>query len=144
VWAAGDCAAVPDVTTGGLAPPTAQHALREARRLAENLAATVDGRPTRPFRYRNLGQLASLGRYEGVARVLGVRLRGFSAWFLHRSYHLAMMPTINRKVRIALDWTVALLFPRDITQLGSLRDPYGPFREAAGSPDRDDGPGARG
>lgn len=138
-WAAGDCAAVPDLTTGGLSPPTAQHALRQARRLAENLAAAIANREPRTFRYRNLGQLASLGRYKGVARVLGIRLRGFPAWFLHRTYHLVMMPTFNRKVRIALDWTVALLFPRDITQLGSLQDPFGPFGravEAARRPDR--------
>jgi len=130
-WAAGDAAAVPDLTTGGLCPPTAQHALRQARRLARNVLAALEGRPPTPFRYRNLGQLASLGRYRGVAEVLGLRLRGFPAWWLHRSYHLLMMPTLNRKVRIALDWTVGLLFPRDVVQLGSLHHPREAFERAA-------------
>jgi NADH:ubiquinone reductase (H+-translocating) len=129
-WAAGDCAAVPDVTSGGFSPPTAQHALRQARRLATNLVATLRGRELRPFRYRNLGQLVSLGRYKGVARVPGLRLRGFPAWFLHRTYHVLRVPTANRKVRIMLDWTVALFFRRDVVQLGSLQQPKAPFTQA--------------
>jgi len=129
-WAAGDCAAVPDVITGGLAPPTAQHALREAKQLARNVAATVRGRSLAPFRYRSLGGLASLGLYKGVARIPGVRLRGFPAWFLHRSYHVLRVPTMNRKARIVADWTVALFFRRDVVQLGSLRAPHAPFEEA--------------
>ncbi len=133
VWAAGDAAAVPDVTTGRDCPPTAQHALRQARCLADNLAAMAADRPLTPFRYRNLGQLVSLGRYRGVASVLGVHLRGFPAWWLHRTYHLLAMPTAGRRVRIALDWTIALLFPRDTTSLGSLRDPRRAFRRASGS-----------
>jgi NADH dehydrogenase len=127
-WGAGDVAAVPDGTTGGLAPPTAQHALRQARRLADNLAATIAGETElRPFRWKNKGSVASLGHYKGVANPLGVRIRGFPAWFLHRTYHLLYMPTWGRRVRIALDWTVALLFPRDIAQLGSLERPREPF-----------------
>lgn len=129
-WAAGDCAAVPDLAAGGICPPTAQHALRQAKRLARNLAATIRGGQTRAFRYRSLGSLVSLGRYKGVARVLGLRLRGFPAWWLHRTYHLLMIPTINRKVRVMVDWTVALLFRRDIVQLGSLHRPREPFRAA--------------
>ena len=129
-WASGDCAAVPDLATGGLSPPTAQHALRQARRLSKNLVATLRGRPLRPFRYRNLGQLVSLGRYKGVARVPGLRLRGFPAWFLHRTYHVVRVPTLNRKVRIILDWTVALFFRRDVVQLGSLQQPRAPFIQA--------------
>jgi len=131
-WTAGDCAAVPDVITGGVTPPTAQHALRQARRLARNLVATLRGEEPRPFRYRQLGALVSLGRYKGVARVLGVRLRGFPAWFLHRTYHLSRIPTANRKVRVMLDWTVALFFRRDVAQLGSLQHPREPLREATG------------
>ena len=130
-WAAGDCAAVPDLMAGGVNPPTAQHALRQARRLAANLAADLRGQPMREFRYKNMGGLASLGRYKGVAKVLSLRLRGFPAWFLHRSYHLLMIPTFNRKVRIVLDWTVALFFRRDVVQLGSLQRPRQPFQEAA-------------
>jgi NADH dehydrogenase len=131
-WAAGDDAAIPDLVTGRTAPPTAQHALREARRLGDNIAATIEGGSLRPFRHRNLGQLASLGRYKGAAMVLGVRLRGFPAWFLHRTYHILMMPTLSRKSRIVADWTVGLLFPRDIAQLGSLHHPRDEFERAAG------------
>jgi NADH:ubiquinone reductase (H+-translocating) len=129
-WAAGDCAAVPDLVGGGVAPPTAQHALREAKRLAANVAAMVQGNPPTVFRYRSLGGLASLGLYKGVARVMGVPIRGFPAWFLHRSYHVLRVPTLNRKARIVADWTVALFFRRDVVQLGSLRTPRAPFEEA--------------
>jgi NADH dehydrogenase len=131
VWAAGDAAAVPDAHAKGTSPPTAQHALRQARRLAVNVALTLVGAEPKPFRYRNLGQLCSLGRYKGVALVLGFKLKGFPAWFLHRSYHLLMMPTLGRKVRIAFDWTVGLFFPQDIVQLGSLQSPREPFERAA-------------
>ena len=138
-WAAGDCAAVPDLDAGGSNPPTAQHALRQARRLAGNLTAHLRGQPLREFRYKNMGGLASLGRYKGVAKVLSLKLRGFPAWLLHRSYHLVMIPTFNRKVRIVLDWTIALFFRRDVVQLGSLQRPRQPFREAS---EGADGPGA--
>ena len=131
-WAGGDVAAVPDRVTGGIAPPSAQYALRQARRLAGNLEASLQGRPGRPFTWRNLGGLCALGRYRGVAKVMGIKLRGFPAWFLHRTYHLAQMPTAGRKVRIMLDWTVALFFRRDVSQLGSLQRPREPFERAAG------------
>jgi NADH dehydrogenase len=131
-WAAGDVAAVPDRVTGAIVPPSAQYALREARRLAGNVRASIEGRPGEPFRWRNLGGLCALGRYRGVAKVMGVKLRGFPAWFLHRTYHLAQMPTTGRKVRIMLDWTVALFFRRDVVQLGSLEHPREPFERAAG------------
>jgi NADH:ubiquinone reductase (H+-translocating) len=130
-WTAGDCAAVPDLLGGGICPPTAQHALRQARRLARNLVATLRREPLEPFRYRSLGSLISLGRYKGVARVLDRRIKGATAWALHRTYHLLMIPTLNRKVRVATDWTVALFFRRDISQLGSLHRPREPFRAAA-------------
>ncbi len=131
-WAAGDCAAVPDLTTGGVCPPTAQHALRQARRIARNVLAALGGRRPRPFRYRQLGTLVSLGRGDGVARVVGLRSRGLPAWFLHRTYHLLLIPTINRKARVMADWTLALFFHRDAVQLGSLRDPRSSFTAAAG------------
>lgn len=130
-WAAGDSAAVPDRSTGGLCPPTAQHALREGRRLASNLTAVIEGREPELFTYRTIGGVCSLGRYKGVAMIRGLRFRGFAGWFLHRSYHLLAMPTISRRVKIALDWTVALLFPRDIAQLGALQHPHEPFERAA-------------
>jgi NADH dehydrogenase len=114
-WAGGDVAAVPDRDAPtGISPPTAQHALRQARTIARNITATLQGGHVRPFRYSNKGMLCSLGHYRGVADPLGVKIKGFPAWFLHRSYHLAYMPTWSRKARIALDWTVALLFPRDV------------------------------
>jgi NADH dehydrogenase len=131
-WAAGDIAAVPDRDTAtGTSPPTAQHALRQAKLLAANVAASLEGGSLRPFRYANKGMLCSLGHYRGVANPMGVRVKGFPAWFLHRTYHLLYMPTVSRKARIALDWTVALLFPRDIAQLGSLERPRDAFRRAA-------------
>ena len=132
VWAAGDAAAVPDDSTGGDAPPTAQHGLRQGRRLAANIEATFEGRPLEPFRYATIGGVCSLGRYKGVAIVRGVRFRGFLGWFLHRSYHLLAMPTWTRRVKIAMDWTVALFFPRDLAQLGSLARPREPFERASG------------
>jgi NADH dehydrogenase len=131
-WTAGDCAAIPDLSTGGISPPTAQHALRQATRLADNLVQTLRGLEPEPFVYRQLGSLVSLGRYKGVARVMGIRLRGFPAWFLHRTYHLSRIPTLNRKVRVMIDWTVALFFRRDVAQLGSLQRPRDPFTRAAG------------
>jgi NADH dehydrogenase len=134
-WAAGDCAAVPDLATGGVCPPTAQHALRQARRIAKNMLATLGGRRLKPFRYRQLGTLVSLGKAKGVARVLGLRMRGFPAWFLHRTYHLLLVPTLNRKARIVADWSLALFFRRDAVQLGSLQNPRDTFARAA----REDG-----
>jgi NADH dehydrogenase len=134
-WSAGDCAAVPDLTTGTISPPTAQHALRQARRIGRNIAAVLGGDEPEVFRYRNLGALASLGRYKGVARVLGIRVRGFPAWVLHRTYHLSRIPTFGRKIRVMLDWTVALFFRRDIVQLGSLGHPRDAITEAGASID---------
>lgn len=129
-WAAGDCAAVPDLSTGGICPPTAQHALRQARRLGKNVAATIRGRRLKPFVYKNMGGLVSLGRYKGVARVIRFNVRGFPAWWLHRTYHVTRVPTFNRKVRILIDWTVALFFRRDVVQLASLARPRDPMTEA--------------
>ena len=138
-WASGDAAAVPDRLAGGVMPPTAQHGMRQGKRLASNLAAVLEGRTPEPFDYRGIGAVVSLGRYKGVAVIRGVRLRGFPAWFAHRSYHLYAMPTLTRKVKIAADWTVALLFPRDLAQLGSLEHPREPFERAAGAPPTDRG-----
>ena len=121
VWALGDGARVPnEATPGEFDPPTCQHALRQARRLAKNLR----GEP-RPYRYRMLGQVATLGRYKGIADVLGLRLRGFLGWFVTRSYHLYQLPLLSRKLRVVVDWTVALLFKRDVVELGALGHPEG-------------------
>jgi NADH dehydrogenase len=120
VWALGDCARVPnEATPGAFDPPTSQHALRQARRLAKNLARGE----ARPYRYRMLGQVATLGRYKGLADVLGVRLRGFPGWFVTRTYHLYQLPLLSRKLRVVTDWTVSLLFRRDIAELGMLGHP---------------------
>ncbi|MDX6399861.1 MAG: hypothetical protein QOF27_467 [Gaiellaceae bacterium] len=119
VWALGDGARVPnEATPGRFDPPTCQHALRQARRLAKNLSGTP-----RPYRYRMLGQVATLGRYKGIADVLGLRLRGFLGWFVTRSYHLYQLPLVTRKLRVVVDWTTALFFRRDIAELGTLGHP---------------------
>jgi NADH dehydrogenase len=131
-WGAGDAAAVPDETVGGFSPPTAQHGLRQGKRVAANIEAVLGGRPPQPFVYANIGGVCSLGRYKGVATVKGLRFKGSLGWFLHRSYHLLAMPTWARRVKIAMDWTVALLFPRDLAQLGSLTRPREPFERASG------------
>jgi NADH dehydrogenase len=116
LWSLGDCARVPNgATPGAFDPPTCQHALRQARRLAKNLHGDV-----RPYRYRMLGQVATLGRYKGIADVLGVRLRGFPGWFVTRSYHLYQLPLLTRKLRVVTDWTVALVFRRDVVELGDV------------------------
>jgi len=119
IWALGDGARVPNLATPDHPdPPTCQHALRQARRLAKNLA----GSP-RPYRYRMLGQVATLGRHKGIADVLGLRLRGFLGWFVCRTYHLYQLPLLTRKLRVVSDWTVALFFRRDIAELGMLGHP---------------------
>jgi NADH dehydrogenase len=121
VWALGDCAVVPNTRTpGAVDPPTSQHALRQARRLAKNLA----GAP-QPYGYRMLGQVATLGRYKGIAEIPGMRLRGFPGWFVARTYHLYQLPLLSRKLRVVLDWTVALLFRRDVVELSGLGHPHG-------------------
>ena len=117
VWAIGDCAAIPD-GSGGYYPPTAQHAIREGPVLADNIVASLRGQPTKPFRYSALGMMASLGARKAVAQLPGDRvLTGFPAWFLWRSYYLSRLPGLDRKLRVAFDWTLELLFPRDISEL---------------------------
>jgi NADH:ubiquinone reductase (H+-translocating) len=125
VWAIGDAAAVPDPARRRKAasPPTAQHAIRQGRRVAENVAATLRGRRPKPFRYRTLGVFVDMGQHKAVATTLGVRLRGFPAWFAARTYHLTMMPGVARKVRLGLDWGVGLIFGRASAELGQLGHP---------------------
>jgi NADH:quinone reductase (non-electrogenic) len=120
IWALGDCAAVPNTTTPGVVdPPTCQHALRQARRLAKNLT----GEP-KPYGYRMLGQVATLGRFKGIAELPGgVHLWGFLGWFVTRTYHLYQLPLLSRKLRVVVDWTVALFFRRDIVELSMLGHP---------------------
>mgnify|MGYP000879736448 FL=1 len=136
-WAAGDCAAVPDLTSDDPAAtcaPTAQHAVRQARVLADNLVATLTAGPDaelRSYAHENLGTVATLGIGKGVARIMGHNLRGFAAWTAHRSYHVYAMPTINRKVRIMMDWFAAVVFRRDLASFGSVARPGAAFAEAA-------------
>ena len=118
VWALGDCARVPNTRRDRPDPPTCQHALRQARRLARNLVG-----PPEPYGYRMLGQVATLGMHKGIAEVLDVRLRGFLGWWVTRSYHLYQLPLAQRKLRVVVDWTVALFFRRDIAELGQLGHP---------------------
>ena len=118
VWTLGDCARVPNTRSDQPDPPTCQHALRQARRLARNLSGTPE-----PYGYRMLGQVATLGRHKGIAEVLGLRLRGFPGWWVTRTYHLYQLPLASRKLRVVVDWTVALFFPRDIAELGRLGHP---------------------
>jgi NADH:ubiquinone reductase (H+-translocating) len=120
VWALGDCARVPNTRSDRPDPPTCQHALRQSRRLAKNLQGDLQ-----PYGYRMLGQVATLGRYKGIADVLGLRLRGFPGWFVTRSYHLYQLPLLSRKLRVVVDWTTSLLFKRDIAELGTLGHPEG-------------------
>lgn len=119
VWALGDGAAVPNLATpDAVDPPTSQHALRQARRLAKNLSGEQE-----PYRYRMLGQVATLGRYKGIADVLGLRLTGFLGWFVTRTYHLYQLPLLSRKLRVVTDWTTSLFFRRDIAELSMLGHP---------------------
>lgn len=117
VWALGDCAAIPD-GAGGVYPMTAQHAIREGPRLADNIVAVLRGKPTTPFRYHSLGMMAALGGRKAVAQLPGsVVITGFVAWFFWRTYYLLRLPGLDRKLRVAFDWTLELLFPRDTAEL---------------------------
>jgi NADH:ubiquinone reductase (H+-translocating) len=128
-WTAGDCAAVPDLTQepGTFTGPSAQHAVRQARRLGDNLVASLRGLPLVPYKHAYAGSVASLGLHKGVAQVYGVKLKGWPAWFMHRTYHLSRVPTVNRKARVVADWTAALFFRRETVTLGSLQRPRDEF-----------------
>jgi NADH dehydrogenase len=131
VWSAGDCAAVPDLTAaaGEMCSPSAQHAVRQAKRLADNLIATLRGRPVREYRHKHVGSVASLGLHKGVAHVYGFKLKGLLAWFMHRTYHMSRIPSFNRKVRVIVDWSLALFFKREVVSLGALHQPLDPFTQ---------------
>jgi NADH:quinone reductase (non-electrogenic) len=124
VWAIGDAAAVPDPARPGQpTPPTCQHALRQGRTVAGNVAAALGGGRPKPFRYKTLGVFVDMGHQKAVAETLGIKWRGFPAWFLARTYHLYMMPGIKRQLRLVVDWTVDLAFGRDTSELGQLGHP---------------------
>jgi NADH dehydrogenase len=115
VWAIGDCAHVPDLRNPGKAhPPTAQHAIREGMLVAENITATLSQRSLKPFYFRTIGLLASIGRRTGVARILGFNISGFFAWWLWRTIYLGKLPGLDKKVRVAFEWTLDLVFHKDV------------------------------
>jgi NADH dehydrogenase len=136
-WVAGDCAAIPDLTgePGTFTSPSAQHAVRQAKVLADNIVAALRGGSVREYRHKYVGSVASLGLYKGVAQVYGVKLKGFPAWFAHRTYHMSRVPTTARKVQVVLDWTQAFFFRREIVSLWPIHEPFKEFAEAA-NPER--------
>ena len=135
-YAAGDCAAVPDLfNPGQMCPPNAQHALREGNHLGDNLAKLLRSAEITDYKHKNIGAVASLGMYKGVAQMFGkVKVRGALAWFLHRTYHVYAMPTFNRKLRIMAGWTGSILLRREVVALGTLHDPRAEFRAASVPP----------
>lgn len=134
-WALGDCAQVPDLTLPqpAFCAPSAQHAVRQARHLGKNIARHLNGKPLVDYKHKHLGMVASLGLNKGVANVLGIKLRGWPAWFMHRTYHMSQIPSFNRKARVVMDWTTALFFRRDLVSMGTLHQPRRAFEEAAKS-----------
>ena len=125
VWAVGDAAAVPDPAAGRKrpTPPTAQHALRQGRVAAVNVAAALGHGEPKKFTYKTLGVFVDMGRHQAVAEMVGIRIRGFPAWFAARTYHLALMPGATRRLRLIADWTVALFFNRGAPELGHIGHP---------------------
>lgn len=142
VWAIGDAAAVPDPASddGRPCPPTAQHAIRQGRRVARNVAASLGDGKVRKFRYKTRGVFVDMGRSQAVASTMGIKWRGRPAWFLARTYHLLAMPGLKRRLRLLLDWNVGLLFGRDTSELGRLGHPA-PLDVPRGSDAPPPGPG---
>ena len=127
-WTAGDCAQVPDLTNpGAYCSPSAQHAVRQAAVLADNIRQAIIGGPLKNYKHKYAGSVASLGLHKGVAQVYGIKLKGLPAWFMHRTYHVSRIPSLNRKARVVADWTLALLFKRETISLGQLHEPREEF-----------------
>jgi NADH dehydrogenase len=135
-WSAGDCAAVPDLTKepGEFCSPSAQHAVRQAARMADNIANVIRGREPVNYKHKHAGSVASLGLHKGVAQVYGVKMTGWPAWFMHRTYHMSRIPSFNRKVRVLVDWSLAFFLKREVVALGQLHDPREEFAEASAPP----------
>ncbi|MBI4639994.1 MAG: NAD(P)/FAD-dependent oxidoreductase [Candidatus Tectomicrobia bacterium] len=123
VWALGDCALIPDRKTETFYPPTAQHAMREGKIVAHNIAAAIRGGRKKPFIFSTIGQLAAIGKRTGVANIMGINFSGFVAWWLWRTIYLSKLPRFEKKLRVALDWTLDLLFSKDLVQFMTLRAP---------------------
>ena len=117
VWVVGDSAAIPDAKTGKPFPATAQHAIRQGKVVGQNIAFSLRNVRQRPFKYMTLGQLAAIGQRRGVANILGFNFSGFLAWFLWRTIYLSKLPRLEKKVRVALDWTLDVFFSKDIVQI---------------------------
>jgi NADH dehydrogenase len=131
-WGAGDCTAVPDLTNPGeYCSPSAQHAVRQAKTLGDNIVAVLRGFEPADYSHHHNGSVASLGLYKGVAQVYGIKIKGFPAWWLHRTYHMSKVPTTRRKVQVLTDWTIAFLFKRDVTSLWSMHEPTRAFAATA-------------
>lgn len=138
VWAAGDCAAVPDLAKTAedptaICPPNAQHAVRQARHLAKNIVTAIRGNQPKDYKHKNLGSVASLGLHKGVADTLGMKVRGYPAWSMHRMYHVKAMPTFPKKARITGDWLLGGLFKREVLSMGQIQNPRAEFEQAANS-----------
>jgi NADH dehydrogenase len=138
VWAAGDCSAVPDLSRTEEDPtatcvPNAQHAIRQSKLLSKNIVAQMRGQKPKDYFHKYLGSVAGLGLYKGVADVFGLRFKGVIAWFMHRTYHVMFMPTVNRKLRVLMDWTQALFYGREVVALGQINDPKSDFDRAVQS-----------
>jgi NADH dehydrogenase len=128
VWALGDCAFVLD-PTGKPYPPTAQHAMRQGKTVARNIVATIRGTEKKKFEYSTIGLLAAIGRRVGVANILGVNFSGFLAWLLWRGIYLSKLPRLEKKMRVAFDWALDLLFAKDLVHFMILRSPAISTRE---------------
>jgi NADH dehydrogenase len=127
-WSAGDCAQVPDLTKpGAYCSPSAQHAVRQAAVLADNIRQVILGGTPKEYKHKYAGSVASLGLYKGVAQVYGIKLKGLPAWFMHRTYHMSRIPSFNRKIRVLADWTLAFVFKRETVSLGQLHAPREEF-----------------
>ena len=137
VFCAGDCASVPDLSKDdpdAKTSPSAQHAVRQAKVLADNVVAHLRSKALKQYKHSYAGSVASLGLYKGVAEIYGIKLRGIVAWFMHRTYHVSRMPTWNRRIRIVFDWTGALFLGREVVSLGQIHDPKADFTRVAGAP----------
>lgn len=132
-WGAGDGTAVPDLTSddGRDCAPNAQHAVRQATVLADNIVSHMRGFPVSHYKHKYVGSVAGLGLYKGVANVYGIKVKGLPAWFMHRTYHVSRVPTFNRKMRVIADWTLALFFKREVVSLWSMHEPFHEFQDAA-------------
>jgi NADH:ubiquinone reductase (H+-translocating) len=135
VWALGDCSAIPDRQTGGFHPPTARHAFRQGRIVAHSIIAVVRGIDQKQFHFSIIAQLAAIGRRTGVANILGINFSGFIAWWLWRTIYLSKLPRFEKKLRVAFDWTLDLIFSKDLAQFLEIHAPMISRREAD-SPNR--------